>query len=339
MSDILTTAPALAAEVAGVKRATLVPHVWPERARRVPEFGFGLLPARTPLGRWGWKGAAHAANAGLRRGRDELNEARALLGLAPLTRFHGGTSEELAIVATFLQLEYSRRWPAHVRVTGPLLYELPGGSALPDSDALLGPDALPVGDVSPLAAGGDGPRTSSEHFAGAAGSAAAARPLVIVAPSTAKDPECRLIRSTLAALADEPVRVVASMNRQAPKVPVELPANAAVVDWLSYSQAIPHASLVVCHGGHGTVASALSCGAPVLVSPVDGDMAENGARVSWAGCGLMLPRRLTRAGTLRRAVRQILGEPRFARQAEEISRWAAENDAAERAATAVEELV
>ena len=115
-----------------------------------------------------------------------------------------------------------------------------------------------------------------------------------------------------------------------------MPPNGVLVDWLSYEQLMPHAALVICHGGHGTVARALSCGAPVLVSPVDGDMAENGARVSWAGCGLMIPARLTGPGPLRRAVRRILADGRYAQRASELGRWASENDGAERAAAAVE---
>ena len=302
----------------------------------MPEFGFGLLPARTSLGRWAWKGGAYAVRAGLRRGRAELNEARALLGLAPLTRFHGGTSEQLALVATFPQLEYPRSWPAHVRVSGPLLYELPGGDAVAlgggrDDD---GDDAVHLSDEE-----AGTPLSGSECPDGAASSVPEALPLVIVAPSTAKDPECALIRLTLEALAEEPVRVVATTNGHAPNTPIELPSNATLVDWLSYSQAMPHASLVICHGGHGTVATALSCGAPVLVSPVDGDMAENGARVSWAGCGLMLPGRLTRPAALRRAACLILSEPRFALRADELSYWAAANDGAARAAAAIEALV
>ena len=49
---------------------------------------------------------------GLRRGRRELNQQRAALGLAPLERFHGGISAELAMVATFPQLEYPARLAA-----------------------------------------------------------------------------------------------------------------------------------------------------------------------------------------------------------------------------------
>jgi UDP:flavonoid glycosyltransferase YjiC (YdhE family) len=228
-----------------------------------------------------------------------MNEARAVVGLAPVDRFHGGISEELALVATFPQLEYPRRWPAHARVTGPIGFELP----YPDVE-------VPAGDA----------------------------PLVLVAPSTAQDPECRLVRVALEALADEPVRVLATTNRQPPYRPLPTPANAVVVDWLSYSQAMPLADLVVCHGGHGTVARALAAGAPALCCPAVGDMAENGARVAWSGAGLMLPWRLTGSASVRLAVRRMLGDPSFTGRAGEIAAWARANDSAERAASLVEEL-
>ena len=73
----------------------------------------------------------------------------------------------------------------------------------------------------------------------------------------------------------------------------DAPGNAVVVDWLSYSQVMPRASLVICHGGHGTVARALAAGVPVLCCPHVGDMAENSARVAWARVGLMLPWQIT----------------------------------------------
>ena len=47
------------------------------------------------------------------------------LGLPPLSYPHGGISRELALVATFPQLEYPRTWPAHVHVVGPLMWEPP----------------------------------------------------------------------------------------------------------------------------------------------------------------------------------------------------------------------
>ena len=149
VSDILTLAPALVAEAAGVPRATLIPHIYPVQGDGLPFFGFGLVGARTPVGRAVWRAGRPLLETGLRRGRRELNAERAELGLPPVERFHGGISEELALVATYPQLEYPRRWPAHVHVTGPMFFELPSPDVeLPEGDDPLVLCALVQGGVS-----------------------------------------------------------------------------------------------------------------------------------------------------------------------------------------------
>lgn len=299
VSDILTVAPTLAAEAAGVPLATLIPHVYPVGEPGLPFFAVGLRAPRTPVGRALWKVGQRALDVGLERGRRDLNSQRGRLGLPPLDRFHGGISPELALVATYPQLEYPRAWPASVKVTGPLAFEVPH----PDIE-------LPPGDA----------------------------PLVLVAPSTAHDSENHLVRTALTALAAEPVRVVATTNRVRPQNPIPVPANAVLVDWLSYSQLMPTAALVISHGGHGTVARALGAGTPVLISPIAGDMGETAMRVAWAGAGLSLPWRLCRPGPLRWAARRVVADPSFRARAREIAAWGATHDGADRAAGLVEEL-
>jgi UDP:flavonoid glycosyltransferase YjiC (YdhE family) len=297
VSDILTLAPTLAAEVAGVPHATLIPHVYPVQQPGMPMYSLGLRPPRTALGRLGWRATGPLLAMGLRRGRDELNVTRARLGLGPIERFHGGISELLAIVGTFPQLEYPRAWPGHVRVTGPLFFELPGEVV-----------AIPEGDG----------------------------PLVVVAPSTSQDPECELLRVALAGLADEPVRVLATTNRHRPERPIEMPGNATLVDWVLYSQVMPAADVVICHGGHGTAARALAAGTPLLVCPSVGDMGENAARVAWSGAGLSVPRRLLSRRAIRLATRRLVGEQRFGARAQEIATWSEAHNGASTAADLIE---
>ncbi|HEY1355434.1 MAG TPA: nucleotide disphospho-sugar-binding domain-containing protein [Solirubrobacterales bacterium] len=299
VSDILTLAPALAAEVAGIPRATLIPHLYPAVEPGLPFFAIGLRAPRTPVGRWAWREGQRLLNIGLAHGRRDLNRQRQRLGLAPIERFHGGISPELALVGTFPQLEYPRRWPQGVELTGPMTFEIPH----PEIE-------LPPGDA----------------------------PLVLVAPSTAHDSRNRLVRTALAALADEPVRVIATTNRVRPQSPIEVPANAVLVDWLSYTQLMPAASLVISHGGHGTVARALGAGTPLLICPFIGDMSETAMRVAWAKVGLSLPWRLCRPAPLRWSAQRILDDPSFAARAEEIAVWGRAHDGARRAAELVDEL-
>src|SRR3954447_9852770 len=301
VSDILTLAPTLAAEVAGVPHATLIPHVYPVQQPGMPLYSLGMRPPRTAIGRMGWRATGPLLAMGLRRGREELNETRGRLGLPPIERFHGGISELLAIVGTFPQLEYPREWPAHVRVTGPLFFELPSEET-----------EIPEGEG----------------------------PLVVIAPSTAQDPECELLRVALAGLADEPVRVLATTNRHRPERPIEVPGNATLVDWLLYSQAMPAADVVIRHGGHatgaGAVARALAAGKPLLVCPSVGDMGENAARVAWSGAGLSIPRRLLSERGVRLATRRLLSEPGFRGRALAVAEWSQAHDGAVAAAELVE---
>jgi UDP:flavonoid glycosyltransferase YjiC (YdhE family) len=300
VSDILTLAPTLAAERAGIPLATLIPHIYPVVEPGYPFFAIGLRPPRTRLGKRIWSyGHERALRVGLEQGRRDLNIQRERLDLPPIDRFHGGISPDLALVATYPQLEYPRHWPAGVEITGPMTFELPH----PEIE-------LPPGDD----------------------------PLVLVAPSTAHDSDNHLVRTALAALAQEAVRVVATTNRVAPQHPIEVPANATLVEWLSYSQLMPAASLVISHGGHGTVARALGAGTPVLICPIIGDMSETAMRVAWAGAGLSLPWRLCRPSPLKWAARRLLHEPSFTAKAEEIAAWGDENDGAARGAELVERL-
>ena len=131
---------------------------------------------------------------------------------------------------------------------------------------------------------------------------------MLVAPSTSQDPGHALLRAALAGLAGAPVRVIATFNGREPSPPVEVPANAVLVPWLSYGATMPACDLVVCHGGHGTLVRALECGCPVVVCPAGGDMAENAARVDWAGLGVRLPRRLLGPRSLRLAVARALAD-------------------------------
>jgi MGT family glycosyltransferase len=298
--DILTLAPALAAELEGVPVATLIPHIHPSGAPGFPPYAFGARLPRTAPGRALWRAFDRPLEAGLRRGRAELNEARARLGLAPTERLHGGISERLCIVGTFPQLEYPRSWRDGIQLVGPLMWEPPHH------------------DVEPPPGGA---------------------PLILVAPSTAQDPEHLLLRAAVAGLGREPVRVLATWNRRPLQGPLPVPANARLVEWVSYSRTMPRCALVVCHAGHGTMARALASGCPVVAVPHAGDMSENAARLDWAGAGVRLPWRLLSPRTLRLAVRRALADASLARRAHELARWAATNDGASRACDLVEGVV
>ena len=298
--DILTLAPAMAGELEGVPVATLVPHVYPVGAPGFPPYAFGARIPRTATGRTLWRVFDRPVAAGLRRGRAELNATRERLGLPPVQRLHGGLSEQLVMVATYPELEYPRDWPAHVHVVGPLVWE-------PPTEAVQVPP-------------GRGP-------------------LVVVAPSTAQDPEHRLLRAALAGLGGEPIRVLATWNRRPLPGPATVAANTRLVRWISYAQTMAQADLVICHAGHGTLVRAIASRATVLTVPHAGDMAENAARADWAGVGVRLPWALLGPRTLALATRHALERPELAETVARIADRTPLEAGPARAADLCEQLV
>lgn len=298
VNDFFYVRASLAAEIAGFRRATLIPHPYPANEPGLPYFVVNLLPPRTPVGAAMWRLTRPWFARRARTARRGLNVARRDVGLPLQRRLFGGISEDLALVATFPQLEYPRKhWPPQVHITGPMFFELPQD-----------PVDMPPGE----------------------------EPLVLVAASTAQDQQLRLVTTAIQALEGEPVRVLVSLNQKGGTWPGPVPQNVSVVDWASYSQVLPRVSLVVCSGGHGTVVRVLSEGVPLVVCPAGGDMGENGARVAWVGAGLMVPNALLGPAPLRWAVRRVLADSHFAERANAIAAWGRDNDGAARGADLLE---
>jgi UDP:flavonoid glycosyltransferase YjiC (YdhE family) len=298
VADILTVAAGLAAELAGVRWASLVPHVLPTPEPGFPPFSIGARLPRTRAGSLMWRAFDPLLQGGLKKGRDELNGARDRLGLAPIDELHGGLSRQLTMIATFPQLEYPRgSWQPGQRVVGPLMWEQPFGEV-----------DLPPGDA----------------------------PLVLVAPSTSQDPEQRMLRAAMEGLADQPVRVLGTYNRRPPPEPIEVPPNARMVEWVSYAKTMPACDVVVCHAGHGTVVRSLASGVPLVACPAAGDMGENSSRIGWAGVGVPLPRRLVTARGVRLAVQRVLSDEGFRDRAHALGEWSRRHDAGVVAAETLE---
>jgi UDP:flavonoid glycosyltransferase YjiC (YdhE family) len=300
VADVLTVAAALAAELSGRPWATLIPHVLPTPEPGFPPYSMGARLPRTAVGRLAWRTLDPLLMAGLRRGRDELNGARSRLGLPPIDELHGGLSRQLTLVATFPQLEYPRAaWEPWQRVVGPMMWEQPYQEVEP-----------PPGDD----------------------------PLVLVAPSTSQDPEQKMLRAALEGLSREPVRVLATYNRRPPPEPIEVPANARLVEWVSYAKTMPTCDVVVCHAGHGTLVRSLASGVPVVACPAGGDMGENASRIAWARVGVPLPRRLVSPRGVRLAVRRVLTDPDLRDRARRLGDWAKNHDGAAVAADLLEDF-
>ena len=153
IADIITLAPAVAGEMAGLPVGTLVPHVDPRLGPELPPYSIGARMPRTAVGRAMWQRAHRVVRGGLEQGRDQLNETRRRCGLPPRPWVHNGISPQLCLLATLPQLEYPRG-DTHrgTHVVGPLLWEIQGepGVAPPPGDGpvvLVAPSTSQCGIV------------------------------------------------------------------------------------------------------------------------------------------------------------------------------------------------
>ena len=291
--DILTLAPALAAERLGIPVITTIPHVSPVTTPGSPPYGLGASPPRTPFGRALWGLLERPINRGLDKGASEYNELRKRCGLPPREGHHAALSPELVLVGTFPQLEHELLEPERFKVTGPMFWE---------------PD-FPEVEI-----------------------AQGSNPLVLVAPSTAQDPAHEVLGASLLGLGALDIRVISTWNRRPMAATPSIPPNTQFVEWLSYSKTMSQCDVVVSHGGHGTIARTLQAGAVPVVVPFAGDQFENAARVDAAGLGVRLPKRLISPTTLRLAVERALSDREMRVNAEKIRDWSLGHDGAARAA-------
>ena len=137
------------------------------------------------------------------------------------------------------------------------------------------------------------------------------RPLVVVSFSTTGiwDQTGRL-RNTLEALAEDPVRVLASAPQGWQDETV--PANASVRVFVPHALVLPQTAVTVTHAGHGTVMASLAHGVPLLTLPNQAaDQPFLAATIERLGAGLALD-----GGSgpepIRTAVRALLNQPSFA---------------------------
>lgn len=128
-----------------------------------------------------------------------------------------------------------------------------------------------------------------------------------------------IFEAFLRALRDEPVDAIVTVG--ADRDPAEFgpqPPHVHVVSYVSLATVLPRCDLVLSHGGSGTVVAALALGLPQVVIPIFADQPENAARVAALGAGQVLGSDARTPEAVSNAVRTVLVDPTYRRNAERI---------------------
>lgn len=122
------------------------------------------------------------------------------------------------------------------------------------------------------------------------------------------------------------------------QLPTPLPRGSCHYDYVPFSAVLPHAAVLVHHGGIGTTAQAIAAGIPQLVVPSAHDQPDNAVRVQRLGIGdFLLPKAYTPAKVEDR-VRRLLS-PDVKRNCQLRAKELAGRESLERASLLIEELV
>ncbi|WP_447007961.1 glycosyltransferase [Saccharothrix isguenensis] len=97
-----------------------------------------------------------------------------------------------------------------------------------------------------------------------------------------------LLTTVIKGLATLDAHVVVATGRVRPEELGDLPHNVTARPWVPQADLLPHAAVVVHHGGSGTTLGALAVGAPQLVLPQGADQFANADAITAAGAGLRL---------------------------------------------------
>jgi len=251
----------------------------------LPPFGAGLMPARTEADRELHRAVAAAGRDMFNRGLPPLNHARWTLGLEPVTDVYDQTrAAECLLLATSRTFDFPADFlPGHIRYVGPQL----------DDPAWAEPWTSPWSQDDP-------------------------RPLVLVAFSTTFQDHAPVVRRVTEALRRMPVRGLVTLGPNLSVADVPPPAeNVVVCRSAPHGTVMQRASVVVTHGGHGTVMRALSHRLPLLCMPMGRDQNDNAARVVAHGAGICLQ---TSASTdeVQAALKQLISDISFARAARRL---------------------
>jgi hypothetical protein len=163
-----------------------------------------------------------------------------------------------------------------------------------------------------------------------------ARRTIYATLGTANNRTPGLAAAIVDALRDEPINLILTVGPNAdPAEFGEQPSHVRVEQYVPQSVLMPSCDLVVCHGGFGTMVTALDAGLPLVIIPIAADQPDNARRCADLDVAEVISPEQRTPEVIQTAVRAVLGEPRYRRSAERLR---AEMRAAPDLADAVELL-
>lgn len=166
--------------------------------------------------------------------------------------------------------------------------------------------------------------------------------VVVVTQGTVAMNYSQLLIPTIKCLADRPdVLVVAILGVKGVSLPedVEVPANARVIDYLSYDAVLPYASVFINNAGYGGFIHGIVNGVPMVLAGDSEDKPEVAVRGEYSGVGINLRTATPTEEKLRAAIYELLDNDKYTKRVKEVQRENAEMKAFDTIERSILELV
>jgi UDP:flavonoid glycosyltransferase YjiC (YdhE family) len=164
------------------------------------------------------------------------------------------------------------------------------------------------------------------------------RPLVLLSFSTTvMQGQVDLIQRVCDALAGQAFDAVLTLGPAVSRQAIDTPRNIESIAYADHDQLLPHADVVITHGGLGTTLRALAHGIPLLLLPLGRDQEFNASRVVELGAGIRVPVESS-PSEIASALLELLAQPPFRKAAQDAAVAIARDKPDETAAAALSGL-
>jgi len=166
------------------------------------------------------------------------------------------------------------------------------------------------------------------------------RPLVYASLGTVQNRTRGVFHTIAAACAGQDVQLVLSLGGGGKADDYRgLPGSPLVVAYAPQLELLARARLTITHAGLNTVLESLGNGVPLVATPITNDQPGVAARIVWTKTGVVVPVGGSNVKRLRAAVRAVLDEDIYRRQATRLKAAIHAGGGAQRAADIVEQVI
>ena len=220
--------------------------------------------------------------------KPQINKLRTFLGLKPVKRIFDQWLHSPDLVVGLFPAWFSSPqpdWPPQVVCTAFPLYDEGVGYELPQ-------------EIINFIHSGDPP--------------------VVFTPGTAMTQGEQFFKESIAACAKLDNKRAILLTRYPEQIPKSLPDNIRHYDYIPLSSLLPHAGVLVHHGGIGTCSQAFKAGVPQLIRPMAYDQFDNANRIIKLGAGLSISTDHYQAAKIATTIEMLL-QPQHKKKCQEVS--------------------